>query len=267
MIGSSLDPEVLLRLSVSVGLLSVFVVWEWLAPRRRVAAHRGVRWSGNLGIQLIDALVLRLFFPGAAVGVAVWLQHQDIGVLAWLELPFVLEALISLLVLDLAVYVQHVFAHRWPWLWRLHRMHHSDLHLDATSGLRFHPLEILLSMVWKSLVLVALGAPPAAVLLFELALNGTAIFNHANIRLPARWDRKLRWVVVTPDMHRVHHSIYRQETNSNYGFNLPWWDRCFGTYREQPRDGHADMRIGIPQFRQFPESRLDRLLLQPLRAS
>lgn len=252
-----------LRLAVFFGLLLVLALMEWLWPRRQIPAHRRWRWSGNLGMQLINALVLRLLVPAGAVGIALLYAQHDIGLLQGQQAIWVW--MVCLLLLDLAIYAQHVATHHWPWLWRLHRMHHSDMHVDTTTALRFHPLEIVLSMGWKALVLAILGAPPGAVLLFEILLNGTALFNHANLRLPARLDRFLRCFVVTPDMHRVHHSVSVFETNSNYGFNLPWWDWLFGTYRAQPQAGHTTMQIGLGSFRSLPDSRLDRLLLQPWR--
>lgn len=178
---------------------------------------------------------------------------------AWLALPLAVVAL------DLAIYLQHVVFHAIPALWRLHRMHHADLEFDVTTGLRFHPVEIALSMGIKLQVIAALGPSALAVLIFEVLLNATSMFNHANLRLPAGIDRVLRWIVVTPDMHRVHHSIHPEETNSNFGFNLPWWDRLLGTYRAQPRDGHEDMTIGIEQFRTLHDLRLDQMLIQPVR--
>ena len=187
------------------------------------------------------------------------------GLFNALDLPLWLAALLSILLLDLVIYFQHVLFHAVPGLWRLHRMHHADLEFDVTTGLRFHPVEIVLSMVIKLAAVAALGAPAVAVLLFEVVLNATALFNHANIRLPAGVDRVLRWVIVTPDMHRVHHSVIPVETNSNFGFNLPWWDRLLGTYRAQPQAGHAGMTIGIEQFRTRRDLWLDRMLVQPLR--
>jgi sterol desaturase/sphingolipid hydroxylase (fatty acid hydroxylase superfamily) len=175
------------------------------------------------------------------------------------------SVLLAVAALDLAIYLQHVLFHAVPALWRLHRMHHADLEIDVTTGARFHPIEILLSMGIKLGVVAALGAPGVAVLAFELLLNATSMFNHSNVRMSLRIDRLLRWIVVTPDMHRVHHSIVVRETNSNFGFNLPWWDRLFGTYRNQPAAGHEAMTIGIEQFREPGEQRLDRMLTQPFR--
>ncbi len=258
-----LEHEAEVRLGLFFGLLLAMMLWELAAPRRQVPARRGQRWVSHLGIQLVNGAVLRLLFPGAAVGVALWLEQRGIGLLQQWDWHWGLELLIGLLLLDLAIYAQHVAVHHVPWLWRLHRMHHSDTVFDTTTALRFHPLEILLSMGWKCAVLALLGPPVLAVLLFELILNGTALFNHANIRLPG--DRYLRWLVVTPDMHRVHHSTVPRETNSTFGFNLPWWDHLFGTYRAQPAAGHVCVQIGLSQFRDAAEGRLDRLLLQPFR--
>jgi sterol desaturase/sphingolipid hydroxylase (fatty acid hydroxylase superfamily) len=187
------------------------------------------------------------------------------GLIHALDLPMWAGILLAVMALDLAVYLQHVLFHAVPALWRLHRMHHADLEFDVTTGIRFHPVEILLSMGIKLGVVVALGAPAVAVLLFEVLLNATSMFNHSNVRMPMALDRIVRWIVVTPDMHRVHHSIVARETNSNFGFNLPWWDRLFGTYRDQPADGHETMTIGIEQFRDQGEQRIDRMLTQPFR--
>jgi sterol desaturase/sphingolipid hydroxylase (fatty acid hydroxylase superfamily) len=239
--------------------------WELAAPRRRQEIPRLFRWTNNLALVVIDTVLVRLAFPVAAVGVALVMEERGWGLLNLWALPVWLKVVLAVLVLDLAIYLQHVMFHAVPALWRLHRMHHADLEFDVTTGLRFHPVEILLSMVVKLGVVAVLGPPAIAVLIFEVLLNATALFNHSNVRLPLGIDRVLRLVVVTPDMHRVHHSILPAETNSNFGFNLPWWDRLLGTYRAQPRDGHEGMTIGIEQFRAPGELRLDRMLVQPLR--
>ncbi|MCC5861501.1 MAG: sterol desaturase family protein [Gammaproteobacteria bacterium] len=257
--------EPAVRLAAFIGVLALMFAWEALAPRRAAANPRLFRWSNNLGIVVFNTLLLRLVFPAAAVGIALLGETRGWGLMSMLELPGWLAVLIAVLVLDLAIWAQHVMFHAVPALWRLHRMHHTDTDFDVTTGLRFHPVEILLSMVIKAAVIVALGAPAVAVLIFEVLLNATSMFNHGNVRLPGRLDRVLRWLVVTPDMHRVHHSWHPEETNSNFGFNLPWWDRLFGTYRAQPRDGHTGMTVGINLFRDPGELRLDRLLLQPFR--
>jgi sterol desaturase/sphingolipid hydroxylase (fatty acid hydroxylase superfamily) len=187
------------------------------------------------------------------------------GLFNALDLPIWAGVPLAVMALDLAIYLQHVLFHAVPALWRLHRMHHADQEIDVTTGARFHPIEILLSMGIKLGVIAAVGTPAVAVLIFEVLLNATSMFNHSNVRMPARLDHVLRWIVVTPDMHRVHHSIVARETNSNFGFNLPWWDRLFGTYREQPAAGHVALTIGIEQFRDPAEQRLDRMLTQPFR--
>jgi sterol desaturase/sphingolipid hydroxylase (fatty acid hydroxylase superfamily) len=255
----------LIRLGAFAGVFGVMALWEVMAPRRRQALSRIRRWPGNLGIVAIDTLLVRLLFPTAAVGVALLAESRSWGLLPALGAPPWLSVLTAVVLLDLVIYLQHVLFHAVPALWRLHRMHHADLEIDATTGVRFHPIEVLLSMAIKLGVVAALGAPAVAVLIFEVLLNATSIFNHANARVPQYLDRVLRWIVVTPDMHRVHHSILPRETNSNFGFNLPWWDRVFGTYRAQPQAGHEAMTIGIEQFRDPRELRLDRLLVQPFR--
>ena len=214
---------------------------------------------------MIDTAILRLTFSILAVGLAVIAEDRSWGLFNTVEVPFWAAVLVSMLLLDIAIYLQHVMFHAIPALWRLHRMHHADLEFDATTGLRFHPIEILISTVFKLAVVAALGPPAVAVLLFEVILNATALFNHANISLPPSVDRWLRWIVVTPDMHRVHHSVDPRETNSNYGFNLPWWDRLLGTYVAQPAKGHNVMEIGIEQFRTTRDLWIDRMLVQPIR--
>ena len=257
--------EPLLRLAVFLSVLVAMAGWELAAPRSRQDIPRVLRWTNNLALVVVDTIILRLTFPILAVGLALIAQERGWGLFNALDLPLWLAVLLSILLLDLAIYVQHVLFHAVPGLWRLHRMHHADLEFDVTTGLRFHPVEIVLSMGIKLAVVAALGAPAVAVLLFEVLLNATALFNHANIRLPGGLDRVLRWFVVTPDMHRVHHSVIPSETNSNFGFNLPWWDRLLGTYRAQPKAGHDGMTIGIEQFRTPRDLWLDRMLVQPLR--
>ncbi len=257
--------ETAIRFGAFAAILAAMALWEVLAPRRPQAIARARRWPANLGIVALDVVILRLAFPAAAVGMAVAAEAHGWGLFRAFAVPASLAIVGAIVVLDLAIYLQHVLFHAVPALWRLHRMHHADLEFDVTTGLRFHPLEILLSMAIKLGVVAALGAPVVAVLIFEVVLNATAMFNHGNVRLPAALDRVLRLVVVTPDMHRVHHSIAAHETNSNFGFNLPWWDRLLGTYRPQPAAGHDAMTIGIAQFRDPRELRLDRMLLQPFR--
>ena len=260
-----LENETILRLCVFLGVLSIMAGLEVASPRRRQEIPRLLRWSNNIALVVLDALCLRLFFPVLAVGAALAAQAQGWGLFNLIGAPFWLAALLAFLILDFAIYAQHVVFHHVPVLWRLHRMHHADLEIDVTTGLRFHPFEIILSMAIKMVVVVAIGAPAIAVVLFEIVLNATSLFNHANWHLPKPIDRWLRLFVVTPDMHRVHHSIRREETNSNFGFNLPWWDRLFGTYRGQPADGHDSMKIGIDRFRTRRDLWLDRMLWQIFR--
>lgn len=256
--------EPAIRLSFFLGVLLVMAIWEVVVPRRRMEIPRLLRWSNNLALVVVDTLVVRVAFPVAAVGLAVLAQDNGWGLLNQFVLPGVVVFIIAILVLDLAIYLQHVLFHAVPALWRLHRMHHADLEFDVTTGLRFHPVEILLSMIIKLGVVMALGPPAVAVLVFEVVLNASSLFNHSNIRLPSRVDAVLRLFIVTPDMHRVHHSIRPSETNSNFGFNIPWWDRILGTYLAQPSAGHEEMTIGIEQFRDRRSLWIDRMLIQPL---
>ncbi|WMC12332.1 sterol desaturase family protein [Oceanimonas pelagia] len=254
-----------LRLGSFAGLLLLFLLWEHYAPRRPQRQRRGPRWLRHLALAGLNTLLVRALFPLAAVGAALLAAERNWGVLAWLALPDWLALPLTVLLLDLLIYWQHRLFHRVPLLWRLHRMHHTDTELDATTGVRFHPLEILLSMAIKLAGVLLLGASPLAVLVFEVLLNATSLFNHANIHLPAKVDAVLRRLLVTPDMHRVHHSVYPQETDSNFGFNLSCWDRWLGSYRARPRDGHRHMRLGLKEFRAPEERGLLRLLTQPFR--
>jgi len=259
-----LSHEPAIRLGVYLGLLILLMLAEAVLPRRPLGNPRWRRWPGNLGIAALNSVLVRLIVPGAAVGIALWAERAGLGLFNMAAAPGWLAVGASMLALDLVIYGQHVAFHKVAPLWRLHRMHHADTDIDVTTGARFHPLEILLSILIKAVAVIILGAPALAVLLFEVLLNATSMFNHANIALPAGVDRWLRRLLVTPDMHRVHHSWHRDETDSNFGFNLPWWDRLFGTYRAQPRDGHLGMTIGLPAFREPGALRLDRMLLQPL---
>jgi sterol desaturase/sphingolipid hydroxylase (fatty acid hydroxylase superfamily) len=238
-------------------------LWEVAAPRRKRAFSRLTRWPNNLGIVVFNTVVLRVLFPTAAIGMALAAETNGWGLFNAIALPEWLAVVLAVIIMDFAIYLQHVLVHAVPALWRLHRMHHADLDYDVTTGARFHPIEIVISMGLKLMVVSALGAPALAVLIFEVILNATAMFNHGNVRIPLGLDRVLRWILVTPDMHRVHHSVIVQETNSNFGFNLPWWDRLFGTYTAQPKGGHEGMTIGIEQFREGRDLRLDRMLIQP----
>ncbi len=238
-----------IRLGCFVGVLALVALWELAAPRRVLRESKRRRWLGNFAVLLLNTLLLRAIFPAAAVGAAVFAATHGWGVLNWVVAPAWLSVIAAVVALDLAIYLQHVLFHAVPAFWRLHRMHHADLDIDVSTGGRFHPLEILLSMLIKFGVIFALGAPMLAVVIFEVMLSATSLFNHGNLLIPSATDRFLRWFVVTPDMHRVHHSIAQEETNSNFGFNFPWWDRLFGTYRDQPKLGHRQMAIGIRTFR------------------
>jgi sterol desaturase/sphingolipid hydroxylase (fatty acid hydroxylase superfamily) len=241
--------EAQLRLGLFLAAFSTLAVWEIFAPRRALLMPKARRWLANLGILIVNTVAVRAIAPAAAVGIALFAEQRGIGLLHGLDLPLPVEILLALLALDLAIYLQHVMFHAVPLLWRLHRVHHADLDFDVTTGTRFHPIEMLLSLALKAAAIFLIGASVFAVLIFEIALNLTAMFNHSNIRIPKAADAVLRLFVVTPDMHRVHHSLYADETNRNFGFNLPWWDRIFGTYRDQPRSGHEQMVIGSPSFR------------------
>ena len=258
--------EPALRLGFFVGIFAVIGLWELLAPRRVLTVPKASRWASNLALVALNTLLLRIVFPVAAVGVAVFCTEQGWGLLNHFKVPFVIAAPVAVVALDFVIWLQHVMFHAVPVLWRLHRVHHADLDYDVTTGARFHPIEILLSMLIKFGAIVVLGPPVVAVVIFEVLLNGTAMFNHGNIRLPLALDRVLRWIVVTPDMHRVHHSVNDDEANSNFGFNLPWWDQLCGTYRDQPRAGHTAMNIGIHGHNDPREvARLPGMLLLPFR--
>jgi len=257
--------ELLIRLMAFAGIFVLMAALEIFAPRRGQKIGRKRRWPSNIGVVALDTLLVRLLFPLTAVGLALLVESKGWGLFTLLDLPTWLAIVLGLLILDLTIYLQHVMFHAVPVLWRLHRMHHADLEFDVTTGTRFHPIEILISMGIKLIVVAAFGMPAVSVFIFEVLLNATSMFNHSNVGIPLGIDRVLRWMVVTPDMHRVHHSIVTRETNSNFGFNLPWWDRLFGTYRDQPAAGHEGMTIGIEQFRHPSELRLDRMLVQPFR--
>ncbi len=241
--------EEFIRMGFFFGTLTVMGLWEVLAPRRALTVSKAVRWLNNLGLVFLNSFLIRLVFPAAAVGMAVFVSEQGWGIFNYYDVPFWLTVVASIVIMDLIIYLQHVMVHAVPALWRLHRVHHVDPDFDVTTGVRFHPIEIFLSMLIKFSTIVILGPPVVAVVIFEVVLNVTAMFNHSNVRLNLTLDKFLRLVVVTPDMHRVHHSVEEDEANSNFGFNLPWWDRLFGTYRDQPRAGHEGMKIGIHTYK------------------
>jgi len=258
-----LGNEPAVRLGLFLGVFSAMALWEFAMPRRVLRQSKGMRWTNNLVLVVLNTILLRVLFPITAVELALSIGESGTGLLNHFKVPYPVAVVFSILLLDLVIYLQHLMFHAVPVLWRLHRMHHADLDFDVTTGARFHPIEIALSMLIKFAAIGLLGPPAVAVLVFEVLLNATAMFNHANVRIHPAWDRALRWIVVTPDMHRVHHSIDAPETNSNFGFNLPWWDRLFGTYRAQPAAGHEQMTIGIGQFRTGRDLWLDRMLAIP----
>ena len=257
--------EPTIRLGFFLSIFIAIILWEFAAPRRRLSQPRWLRWYSNIGIVVLNTVAVRLLVPLVPVVLAVMAEARGWGILNLVDLPFLLTVVMSVVVLDLVIYFQHVMFHAVPALWRLHRMHHADLDFDVTTSARFHPIEIVLSILLKFAVITVIGPPAVAVIIFEVLLNGTSMFNHGNIRLPLALDRILRWFVVTPDMHRVHHSNIPAETNSNFGFSLPYWDRLFGTYRDQPQLGHEGMTIGLDTFREAGDLHLHKMLIQPFK--
>lgn len=258
-----MSAEIAIRLGFFFGIFFLVAVWEILAPRRTLTASKANRWAANLVIVGLNPLSVRLVFPFLPVGLAFLANERHWGLLNNIDLPYWLEVVLGAIALDFSIYLQHVLHHAVPTLWRLHMVHHADLDIDVTTGLRFHPIEIVVSMGIKLMAVTALGPPALAVLIFEAALNATAMFNHGNIHIPVAVDRVLRLFVVTPDMHRVHHSVIIRETDSNYGFNFPWWDRLLGTYKDQPEKGHEGMTIGLSQFRNPKRLTLPWLIVLP----
>ena len=246
-----MEHESWVRMAVFFGVFFMMAVWEVLAPKRELGYGKK-RWPANVAIVVLDSLVVRLALPMGAVGAALWADEHQLGFLPMLGLSDIWMVVAGVILLDFVVYTQHILFHRVPLLWRLHQVHHADRDIDVTTGLRFHPIEILISMGIKISAVVMLGVPVLAVVLFEIILNGMAMFNHSNVRLPRWLDSTIRLLWVTPDVHRVHHSIIVHETNSNYGFNLVIWDKLFGTYRAQPEKGHDDMVIGLPNLQEAP---------------
>lgn len=238
-----------IRMGFFFGVLAIMALWEVAAPRRKLTVSKTLRWTNNIGLVFFNSFILRILFPAAAVGVAISAKDQGLGLFNVYAVSPYIAVVASVIIMDFVIYLQHVLVHAVPVLWRLHRVHHADPDYDVTTGARFHTFEIILSMLIKFATILLLGPPVIAVILFEIILNATAMFNHSNIGLPAGLDRALRWFLVTPDMHRVHHSVEDDEANSNFGFSLTWWDRIFGTYRDQPRGGHQGMTIGIHKYR------------------
>jgi len=260
-----MEREAIIRLSVFLGMFAIMATWEIVFPRRPLSRPKGERWLANILLTAINTAMVRFTVPALATGAAVLVAERGWGLFHQIDLPSSVVVLASVVALDLLIYVQHLVFHRVPLLWRLHRVHHTDLDFDVTTAVRFHPIEIFLSLLIKAAAVIALGAPMEAIFLFEILLNATAMFNHGNVRLPRVVDSILRLLIVTPDMHRVHHSVHSAETNSNYGFNLSIWDRVFSTYRAQPVDGHETMVIGLKAYREPVDLSLPFLLIQPFR--
>lgn len=254
-----------LRFGVFAGILLILILWELISPRRDLRTAKSGRWITNLGISAIDTITLRLIFGAGAYGLAVVGSEKGWGLFHHIQMPTWTVVVLSVLLLDFVIYLQHVVFHAIPLFWRIHRVHHTDLDLDVTSGIRFHPIEIVLSMCIKAALVLALGIPALAVLIFEVILNAASMFNHGNIGIPLGVDRIVRLFVITPDMHRVHHSVIIKETNSNFGFSHPWWDRLLGTYRASPEKGHLDMVLGLANYRDEKKLGLPSLLMIPFR--
>jgi len=252
-----------IRIACFLGIFFLLALWEVFGPRRRLDTSKRARWLSNLTITALNPALVRLLIPVLPVSLASVAAANGWGLLNNISLPAWAAVITGFLLLDLAIYLQHVLFHAVPLLWRFHMMHHADLDFDVTTGLRFHPGEILLSTGIKLSVVALMGVPPLGVLLFAILLNATSMFNHSNVRLPLAADRLLRLLVVTPEMHRVHHSVIIKETNSNFGFNLPWWDRLLGTYKDQPEKGHEKMAIGVSQYRDPAALTLPKILLLP----
>lgn len=251
-----------LRLSIFLSVLILMGALEAMFPARQRVQKRASRWVTNLGLVIIDTLAIRLLFPVIAVGAALWAQTQDWGLLNLTALPNWAAVLIAIIVLDMMIYWQHVASHRIPVLWRLHKVHHADRDLDASSGLRFHPVEIILSMLYKMIIVVALGAPVLAVIIFEIILNACALFNHANVRLPRWVEQPLRQVLVTPALHRIHHSVIERETNTNFGFSVIWWDKIFRSYTDKPK---GELTLGLSEYQTDAPSNLIWSLIAPFK--
>jgi len=260
----TIDNEVFIRLGFFFAVFAFMAVWEFMKPRRTLTNPRSIRWVNNMAITFLNSALLKWISPMSAVGIAIFSSRRGWGIFNYMEMSPLLTGIIAIVLLDLTIYTQHRLFHRVPLLWRLHRMHHTDLDIDVTTGARFHPVEIILSMGVKAGIVIIIGAPAWSMLTFEVLLNSTSMFNHSNILINHRMDRILRTCVVTPDMHRVHHSVITKEIDSNFGFNLPWWDRLFGTYRDQPASGHEGMTIGLANYRERKWLSLPWMLIVPL---
>lgn len=258
--------DAIIRLSSASTIFLLMIGWEYLSPRRVLSSGRKHRWVINLGLAALNMAIMRLTMGSVAYFTAITAKEQNFGLLNQFSCPEGLSILITVLFLDFAIYVQHILAHKWPLLWRLHQVHHTDIEMDATTTVRFHPLEIMLSMVYKVICIALIGGNPAAIVIFEILLNATATFNHSNIYIPTKLEKIIRYVLVTPDMHRIHHSVIPKETDSNYGFSISCWDRLFRTYIAEPQLPQTEMAIGLAEFREERELSFYRLLLLPFQS-
>lgn len=256
--------ETAIRFGVLVSTFGVMALWEIMAPLRAPDTSKGIRWSNHVMLAAINMALVRVLFPVAAVALAIYASDQSIGLFNMIWAPYALTFAAGVVLLDLTVYVFHLLFHSVPVLWRIHRVHHADLDIDVSTGVRFHPIQMVIAVIIKSATILAFGLPPLSVLTFEIASHSITLFNHGNVRVRPSVDRVLRWFIVTPDMHRIHHSIHRAETDSNFGFVLPWWDRMFGTYCAEPAAGQERMVVGIESFRTGRDLWLDRLVTNPV---
>ncbi|MBL1321823.1 MAG: sterol desaturase family protein [Methylophaga sp.] len=257
--------ESLDRLSIFIGVLLVMILWELFAPRRQILISRWQRWTANFALSLLSMLLMRVTIASAAIWAANIATQEHWGLLNLVKLPDMISFVISIILLDLAIYGQHRASHRWKWLWRLHKIHHTDLDFDVTTAIRFHPIEIFISMCYKVICILIIGVNPIAVFVFEIILSSCALFNHSNIKIPLAADKMIRLLLVTPDMHRVHHSAIKSETDSNYGFSISIWDRLFSSYIDQPQQGHIKMTIGLAEYQYMEEVTIQKLLLLPFK--
>lgn len=257
--------EAVIRLGIFSGVFIIMALWEVVSPRRKLSESKGRRWLINLGLTFINFLFARVTVGALAFSVAVFARQNGWGLFNYFEVPAWMAIVVSFVVLDFSIYLQHVIVHAVPLFWRLHRLHHTDLNIDVTTGLRFHPLEILLSLLYKAAVIIVIGAPLWTVVAFEVILNAASQFNHGNVNIPKNIDRWLRTMIVTPDMHRIHHSTVVDKTNSNFGFSVSWWDRLCGTYKKEPAQSQLTMDIGLKEFRNQKELGLLSLIALPFR--
>jgi len=259
--------ESYIRLGSFLGLFILLMAWEVASPKRKLLQLRRFRWFSNIGLIVTSSILIRFIIPTAAVGVALLAEKDNLGFLNYFDLSTTAHFIIAFILMDLAIYFQHVMFHALPMFWRFHRVHHSDLDCDISTGLRFHPFEMIISILFKFVIIISIGAPVIAVVCFEIILNAASMFTHSNIKIPANLEKLVRWIVVTPDMHRIHHSVNENETNSNFGFFISVWDRLFGTYINEPKEGQQNMEIGLHSFRQAKWQNLRWLIYLPFVSS